>query len=219
VRDGAYAHVALALDQLARGDAAAAETTLREIISVGFLMTENSATLIENLIGIVIIGVGGDALHAFYQSTGRTRDAEDLAWARESARLAAERMRAGIPQPPDGSLAQLRGLPAIVLDSTAIRGLRWEFFMMLNTLGPCINLNRAVFGPGQEYATWVERARAGLVQYESEAWLFERASRGFFGDAMPQEVGLFPRMLAASMGGRDGPGSCAASIGLLNAVQ
>src|SRR5690606_7457845 len=54
LRDASQFHVARAVLELARGDTAAAETTLREIISVGLLVTRESPTLIDVLVGTSI---------------------------------------------------------------------------------------------------------------------------------------------------------------------
>ena len=78
---------------------------------------------------------------------------------------------------------------------------------MLSTLGPCLNLNRAVFGPPDDYQAWLDQARALMVRSEGEEQLFRLTQRGWGipeGDGGWQPVA---RLFAQVMGG--GLGSCA----------
>ena len=92
-------------------------------------------------------------------------------------------------------------------DTTAVRGLRWEFFSLTATLTPCINLNRMVFGPGDEYRAFVDRAHASLVRYPSEEGLFQLARAGYWGSAAPASASVLGRFLSISM--HPGQGTCA----------
>ena len=76
----------------------------------------------------------------------------------------------------------------------------------MSALGPCLNLNRAVFGPPDDYEAWLDRARTLMVRSEGEQQLFQMVERGWIPD---EEGGLQPvaRLFAQVMGG--GLGSCA----------
>jgi len=201
IRELAYAQVGAAVGAAAVGRVDEAETRLREVISAGLLMGRDGSTLITNLIGFVLAGVGAEALTNLYAATGRTAESEALMERMRATERAARlgqvgRGRAGISTMYDA-----------VTDTTTIRGMRWEFLITLSTLGPCMNLNRAVFGPPDDYEVWLERARTFMVRTEGEEQLFQLAQRGW---GMPEgDGGLQPvaRLFAQVMGG--GVGSCA----------
>ena len=180
IRLGGRAHLARAALALADGRPAQAEEGIREVISVGFRLLDDGPTLIDNLIGAVLAGMGGDALEAFYRSTGRSADAEALAWVRTEARGAAEYAVAG-GRAAFGVEASLRTMPRLVLDSTQAKGLRFEFFGWTSVFAPCANIKALAFGPGVDYAEWLESARAGLVRRPSDEALLELMLKGPFG--------------------------------------
>jgi hypothetical protein len=207
LRLGAQAHVGKAIHQLALGDVVGAELAIREVISVGFLLVEDAPTMIDNLIGFGLITLGGEALEALYETTGRTTDLAALRQARDATRRAAQSLEQGRTPNLESVLSQL---PAIAAKPESLRGLRWEFFTLTNTLSPCLNLNRIVFGPDEDYERWVETVRSSLVRFPSEAELFDLALQGYFPApptaGSPSAVG---RLLSFAMGGADTPGSCA----------
>ena len=201
IRYLAYAQVGAAVGAAATGRVDEADTRLRELISAGLLMGRDGPTLISNLIGFVLAGVGGDALANLYAATGRPAESEALLErmraTERAARLGqARRGRSGISNMFDA-----------VTDSSTIRGIRWEFLVTLSTLGPCLNLNRAVFGPPDDYQAWLDQARTIMVRTEGEEQLFQLVQRGWGipgGDGGLQPVA---RLFAQVMGG--GLGSCA----------
>src|SRR3970282_415759 len=135
-------HLAAAAD-LARGRVGDAETKVREVISVGFLLGDHGATLIENLIGHVLVDAGGTAVERLYAAAGRDTAAARVraladATDRPGRRLHLDRA--------EGTESCVRSLPGMVTDTTAVRGLRWEYFILTTTLSPCLNLHRMVFG-------------------------------------------------------------------------
>jgi hypothetical protein len=202
IREGAYAHVAAAAADLARGRQAEAETKIREVISVGFLMGDDGSTLIDNVVGHVVVGIGGEALERFYAAAGRPEEARQLRELAAAAERAAARVHA---ESPEGTEAFVRSLPAMILDTSAVRGQRWESLILATTLTPCLNLNRMVFGPDDAYRDFLARARASLVRWPSERQLFDMAEAGYWGAAASGR-GLFGRLLGISM--RPGEGSC-----------
>jgi hypothetical protein len=153
---------------------------VREVISVGFRMIDDGPTLLDNLIGVALVDLGGDALERLFRATGRGRDAESLAWARSAARQAAERVVAG--EARWTAEAGLRAMPAFVLDSTQARGLRWDFLGWTAVFSPCANIRSVAFGPGEEYSRWLESARKGLVRRPSDDALLTLTLRGPFGN-------------------------------------
>lgn len=180
IRDGARAHLAKAALELAEGRPAQAEQTIREVISVGFVLMDDAPTLIDNMIGTALVALGGDALQGLYRATGRSRDAETLEWVREETRVAAERAawsgEAGLSVE-----AGLRAMPRMVLDATQALGLRWELFGWTAVFAPCASMKTLAFGPGADYAQWLDSARTTLVRRPSDEALLELMQRGPFG--------------------------------------
>jgi len=202
IREVAYAQVGVAVGEAAAGRVEEAEARLRELIGVGTLLANEGTTLISNLVGVVIAGTGGDALANLYAATGRPEDARVVRERLDAAEAAMRRVAAGSVG------GRFEGLPPVVTDTSAMRGLRWEHFGILSALGPCLNLQRAVFGPPRDYAGWVERARTSLVRYEGEQEVFEMMRRGFSIDAEAGGGALaVARVYGQVMGG--GVGSCA----------
>jgi hypothetical protein len=215
-RTAGLAQVARAAVEVSDGRRADAEETLRELISTGFLLIDQGPTLIDNLMGVVLVNTGGDALEAYYRRTGRVPEADALAWARESAAEAARKSRAGMISEDIHSL--LQGVPDLVEAGSALRGLRWEYFAIFNILSPCINVHKMVFGPDETYDRWRERARDALVRVPGERDLFDLAERGAFRVADADAQGLLPRLLGLSLGRSGTPGSCASLISALGTV-
>ena len=212
-RTAGLARVAKAAVELADGDPAAAEETLQELISTGFLLVDEGPTLIDNLVGVVLTDMGGDALAALYARTGREEAAGELVWAREAALQAARKARAGMIR--EDIHALLQGVPELVQNDEALRGLRWEYFAIFNLLAPCINLHKMVFGPGETYEDWRHDARDALVRVRGERELFELAESGALGAGRARMDGFLPRLLSLTLGSGGTPGSCASLIAAL----
>ncbi len=212
-RTGALGRVARAAVRLDEGDAAGAEATLRELISTGFLLIDEGPTLLDNLIGVELTRVGADGLEGLYTRTGRTAEAEALAWAREGALAAAGKARAGLI--PEDARALLQGVPELVENEEALRGLRWEYFATFHLLGPCINLHKMVFGADETYEEWRRRAERTIVRTPGEAALFDLAESGVVGSDTQELAGFLSRFLSLVMGSNGAPGSCASLIASL----
>jgi hypothetical protein len=213
IREGAYAHIAAAAADVARGRRADAETKVREVISVGFLLGDDGSTLLDNLMGHVVAGIGGEALERFYEAVGRPQDAQEVRELAAAARRSAARIHTAMPE---GTEAFVRSLPAVVVDTTAVRGQRWESFILMTTLTPCLNVNRMVFGPDDAYRRFLARARNSLVRWPSEGLLFDVAEAGYWG-AVPSRESLVGRFLGVSM--RPGKGSCNEAVKRLQALR
>jgi hypothetical protein len=213
LRAAGLARVALAAVQVSDGQTEEAEATLRELISTGFLLIDQGPTLLDNLMGVVLANMGGDALEAYYRRTGQPTLADELDWARTAALGAAQKARAGLI--PEDIHALLQGIPDLVEAEGALRGLRWEYFATFNTLAPCINLHKMVFGPDDAYGEWRERVRDALVRVPGERDLFDLAESGVVGAGGQELQGFFPRFLSLTLGSGGAPGSCASLIASL----
>lgn len=200
-REVAYAQVGAAAADAARGRTDAAEARLRELVSAGLLLGFEGQTLLGSLVGMVMARVGADALVHLYDLSGRVEEADALRERRRAVQRAAELGAAGLGAMDHAEMSDL------VTDSSAVRGMRWEYLQMLTGLGPCLNANRIVFGPPDDYEAWLERVRETLVRYESEEELFEVMRRGW---TEGLEQGPVSRLLAQVMGG--GAGACAALV-------
>jgi len=217
IRNGADAHVAVAALELMHGRRDRAEETLREVISVGFALIDEGSTIIDAMIGTRLVDAGAEALERLYRATGRGGEAENLLWVRAGMEKALE--RASVTRSAFDAEGGLRMMPEAVLNETVVRGLRWEYFLTFTTLAPCVNLNKVVFGPGQNYEQWVADARQALVRRPSESLMFEFLEKGWFraGGGM-QAPGWIKIPLRLTFGSSLG-GSCAAQLGGLDMVS
>lgn len=217
-RTAGLAQVAKATVELSEGQRADAENTLRELVSTGYLLIEQGPTLIDNLVGLVLANMGGDALEAYYRRVGQGDRADALSAARQAAADAVRRARAGAVQEDVHSL--LQGIPRLVEDEDALRGARWEYFATFNMLAPCMNLHRMVFGPDEGYDAWRTRARDALVRVPGERDLFDLAEGAFGergGDSEGQ--GFLTHVLRLTLGRDGAPGRCASLIGVAGALR
>ncbi len=212
-RTAGLAQVAKAAVEAENGQLGDAEHTLRELISTGFLLIDQGPTLIDNLMGVVLTDMGGDALEAYYARIGEDERAEALEWAREGAAAAASRSRAGTL--PEDIHSRRQGVPTCGLTEGARRGLRWEYFATFNMLAPCINLHKMVFGPDETYDDWRLDARDALVRVRGERDLFELAEGGALSAGEQEIQGFLPRFLSLTLGSGGAPGSCASLIASL----
>jgi hypothetical protein len=112
---------------------------------------------------------------------------------------------------PRSSEALARMLPELILNPGMVRGLAWESFGLMATLAPCMNLNRVVFGSGDDYEDFVAAAREALVMWPSEEALFEVATEGFLGSTNGADGFRPGRLLRLSV--RSGEGSCGDVLG------
>src|SRR5690606_31547628 len=140
---------------LNRGDAAAAETTLREIISVGLLVTRESPTLIDVLVGTSIAASGAAALQTLYHTTGRTADADALRRPIEGIDMMDNVTHALRAQTDIDS--GLRRSMAMTANETLPRGMRWEGLIAIQVGAACLNPHTVVFGQGEAYSDWLEQ--------------------------------------------------------------
>ncbi len=146
----AYASVARAAHHLAAGRADSATTALQSAIGVGFAFIDNGNTLIDQLIGVVIVGIGHTALQELWTITADPRGA-GLAAAVDSLTAASTRPNA----------------PAV-----ATRGLEVERAVH-ERLGVCASLRGVLFGPDQDAERTLALRRAALARTPGEEALFD----------------------------------------------
>ncbi|MEO5510787.1 MAG: hypothetical protein ABIV28_08860 [Longimicrobiales bacterium] len=179
LRVATYMHIGKAAIEHLEGRDADAERTLREAVSLGFLIMEEGNTLIEGLIGNVLLNTAITSLEQFYRSTGRTQEADLMKAKREGAERAIEVAQIVTPDP--GFSSSIAMMPAYAVNPAAVRGMRWEMFATFNSIASCISLQNVVFGAGDDYDTWLAKTRSTLVRYPSEAAMFDVSKAGFFG--------------------------------------
>ncbi|MDH3206151.1 MAG: hypothetical protein OEO79_06035 [Gemmatimonadota bacterium] len=213
-RAATYSHLAAAAIELLDGGTTQAEELVREIVSLGFLLGDGGPTLMDNLIGYALIEQGALALADLYQVTADANKARELNGLQAVADAALSRAHFRYP---DGAEAWVRSLPSMVSDTSVARGLRWEIFVGITTLTPCINLQRLVFGPDQEYWDFVNEAYDHLVAWPSEDGLYERARAGWFGSPVGTSGTFVGSILSVAM--RTGEGTCGEVVRRLEATE
>jgi serine/threonine-protein kinase len=173
VKEVAYAAVARAAWLVSQGRRAEAETAIREAISIGFLLVDQGHTLLDVLVGVVMTGIGRNALMTFYDATGRPAEARALRAARDSV---LNRMDA--VSSARGESVDVLDIPAVrrqlineVRDPSSGRGLRWSALQSL-MYAQCTDLREVLFGPDRDLRVTVDEARRALVHYPVEAAVF-----------------------------------------------
>lgn len=214
LRAAVYSHIGAAAAALVDGRPERAEELVSEVVSLGFLLGDDGPTIMDNLTGYSLVEEGAAAMAGLYEATGQTEEAERLSALRAATDGAVARARFRYPE---GAEAWVRSLPAMVADTSVARGLRWEIFIGITTLTPCINLQRLVFGPDQEYWDFVNGAYDDLVEWRSEDGLFERARGGWFGSTEDRRASFLGRILSVSM--RTGEGTCGEVVRQLEAQE
>ncbi|HEX7119484.1 MAG TPA: hypothetical protein VF212_11890 [Longimicrobiales bacterium] len=173
-RAAAEAMVARALLALDAGRVADAETTLREVVSVGVLLADASPFIIDALAGAGVAGLGLTTLRALYAATGRPAEAERIASLSDAVQRAASVAGGGVRAAFAGAGGRAGAAPgAVALDEDAPRALRWAMASAHVGITECGSLRHRLFGESQAYRAWKEKARATLVRSPGEAGLFE----------------------------------------------
>ncbi|MBR9991365.1 MAG: hypothetical protein KFH98_16495, partial [Gemmatimonadetes bacterium] len=209
LRDATQFHTAKAVLELSRGDAAAAETTLREVISIGLLLMREGPTLIDVLVGTGIAVNGGSSLQSLYRATGRHDEADALLRPQEGI----DRMEVVTRALHSGGNvdALLRRSMVMTTNEALPRGMRWEALLAIQTGVGCLNPHTVVFGNGQQYDEWVERTRTSLVRYPSEQALFDVVLRGpMLPDALQHRATVAQRLIGITLGRTDTARTCGA---------
>jgi len=216
LRSAAYAHIAIAALHSQAGRHDRAEEVVREVISLGYLMMEDSPFLIGNLVGAVIVEAGADAMWHVLRRAGDTERLAVLEEASTVGQAAVEAMAAGRGGSRSAQ-AFIEDTRAVASNEGAVRGLRWEFMHLTAVVTPCLNMRNIVFGTGGEYDDWLAGVRSSLVRYESDAILFDLAAQGLAPEG--RDAGLLTPLLTAAMGSTGGGANCAQVIGSLPGIM
>ena len=168
IRQAAMSNTAAAALDFAAGQTRDAERRLKEVVSVGFLMMRDGTTLIENLVGAVIVNNARQSLEAFYENSGRPAQAQFVSASADPPFDAAldpdRRGRAPIEE-------VLRLVRHTALDPQEIRGLRWEMIVSYSMV-PCADMRQILFGPDSTHRAVIDSARASLVRSASDSVIF-----------------------------------------------
>jgi hypothetical protein len=105
----------------------------------------------------------------------------------------------------------------MVLDTTVARGLRWEYFLGVTSLSPCLNLHRMVFGPDDDYTVFLDRAHEALVRFPSEEGLFALARDGWLSTLQSDRDTWIGRVMSVSM--RRGRDTCGDAVRRIEATD
>jgi len=175
VQEVAFHKLAFAGYQAATGDLPAAERSLREIFSVGYLLAtesnelavamlgRNLAVLAQGALGEVTLARGGRADDPFLRPgaphPARQMEPMPPAWRRQSRQewLARSLVLAGDPMTP--------------------RAVRLEVLGALVPASACMSIDGILLGPGSEIHEVVDKARADLVRYPSDKAYLDAAAQ------------------------------------------
>lgn len=216
LRDATQFHTAKAVLELANGNVAAADTTLREVISIGLLVMREGPTLIDVMVGSAIARNGAAALETLYRTTGRHADADALLRPQEGIDRMEQITRALQTEADVDAL--LRRSMVMAGNDALPRGMRWEGLVLVQMGAGCMNLHNAVFGHGEEYRDWLARTRASLVRYPSEEALFDAVTAG---PLLPAQLNNRATVLQRLFGltlGDESAEACAAMLAGLSAT-
>jgi hypothetical protein len=205
LRNLANARVAQAALDVADRKIADAEAHLREPIGVGFLLMERP-TVIENLVGIFMVGVGRSGLAELYAASGREAEGRRISAEADPIR---EGSRAEFDALRMDAAERTAYMTGIVRDTTRLRGIRWELTLGSLAYEPCGDIRQLVFGPDSLHLARMEEARQVLVRSPGDSLLFlltyralETPIQSQAGGVGPDVVRGFTRTVDALVGGR-----------------
>jgi len=166
LRHLSYLKVGFAAAQYAAGDVVGAETTLRELVSLGFLLIDDSTTLIGAAIGTVIAEMGMDNLGRLFALTGRPEEASTLPPSRPLPDQASG-IDAALRVPTPDFLGMLRDpdmMRQVKLD------ILWGFLYSEN----CSSPKQLLIGPSRATMDFLEGPlRDELVRYPLEGQVYD----------------------------------------------
>ncbi len=221
MRQLANANVARAAFLLSQGRRAEAELALRETVSFGLQMTDRGRTMLDDLIGVMIVGAGRRGLEQFFLTSGNPegpalRDAT-AAWSAraDSASTGTDPERERIMRmTPRQRRGYILGLPA---DRSLPMGYRYGT-LRIASLAPCTDLDEMVFGPAPDMTSTFARARREMAYNAGDSALIDMMERvaergptvtgGLFGPEgsrrnLPKAIGIAAvRVVSAMLGNR-----------------
>lgn len=172
-KEMAYAAVSRAAYHMSIGQRDSAETILRSIISFGFVLVDNGTTLIDELMGNVIVGIGRDGLRRFYTIADDPRAASAALAPIKYSELAFR----GAPVDKRLPLDEVRAKLIAQAGNRALHpGQRYEALSAL-AASTCTNVPEMLFGRRQDVRDAIDRARRDLARYPSEQALVDLIGR------------------------------------------
>ena len=159
--------------QLSRGRTEEAETTIREVISVGILISEEALGREAFWAGRRIVKRGMDDLEQLYVLVGREEDAGEVDDARNTQverREDLERLGESLMSTRLSSRRARR----LLQDSTVARPLKWEVLKLVSAYSSCGSLSAILQGPPVEVEGLFEYAMAQLARGPAEEALIQR---------------------------------------------
>jgi len=178
IAKGAWAHLAIGALRAAEGRHADAERHIREVISVGLVLIDEAVDLGDQGFGGLLVQAGGAAMVPALRLAGEDLRADRLLEAVAVTETATAVMAPGRKAEANTPF-HIEMLHDRVADPSVSRGQRWVDLGTLNAIIPCMNLQRLVFGPGEEHAAWLAGVERSLVRFPSEQALFDLELRGF----------------------------------------
>ena len=169
IKELAYAALSRAAYHMAIGQRDSAETILRSVVSFGFTLVDNGTTVLDELIGSLIVGTGRDGLHRFYVITKDPRAS----------------LPALLPQHVDASVPAItragaeymrRDLIARSQDPRTRPGERYQALHMLS-VSACTNVRELLLGRRSDVTAALRTASTQLARYPSERALVELIGR------------------------------------------
>ena len=169
-KEVAYAAVSRAAYHMALGQRDSAETILRSVVSFGFMLVDNGTSILDELIGNVIVGIGRDGLLRFYVITNDPR--ASMPALSIPARVAAtpNPMRAGNMED------RRRLLITRSQDARTSPGERYEALHLLSA-SACTNVRELLLGRRSDVTDALRNASMHLARYPSERALVELLGR------------------------------------------
>ena len=184
IKEAAYAEVARAALDLSDGRAQAAEERLRRIINAGLVLL-TGRTVMENLLGSVVVAIARNDLEILYEETGRAREARAMTTVVLNAYQNSD-------QPNASLTGQVIAMAASVLSEDAhiratretmrspltMAGLRWGLALYQMPRTQCSDLHQLLFGPDASYRQTYADARSTMVTSQTDSVIFAMGERG-----------------------------------------
>ena len=177
-----------------RGEPARADTTLREIVTIGFRMIDDAPSLLDELGGILLIGIAQPALNDARLLDGLA-EGQDF-----QARNNAVKVMVGQAADQLASIALVDADARSLRDRLIVnavtarvaRGTALNAYAAL-ALAPCTNVRELMTGPGADVRAALPRARKTLVRLPSEDAYLDLIDRGAVTIHRPGHMLSFPK--------------------------
>lgn len=175
LREVAVSKVAQAALAITDADYQTAERVLREVLSVGLIVFDQSGDVDGSLQGSAISGMGARGLELVYSETGRHNLASQIRGVNDGQ----EQETGGAPDRGDPSSGNTEEVHYSVLsDPAALRSTRWESLRFLSFSQSCGGLQKVLYGPSSEFDESAAIGQRDLVRFPSEEARFRGSIEG-----------------------------------------